>query len=249
MFSVLSTDLDADGRSELIVVDHVGTSNGMAMTWDRISIIDGVERPNPSWVRLTVAEFGDGAGTFVRRAGQPGNWILSTEWERSSTLDPQRGAGTYLVGRWFSYAKGRLVADPGVVVRRLLNGFADERSRDVLNQPHSFFLGGKGRAVDRDPGLGSGEVLSTLNGRIAGVRDDSYELAISDGRKIRAAFDVPYGQNADERIDHVGLTSLNRVLPKGVAPTALGVDVIGRSIRLVRYKDGKDTDKRVLWVD
>lgn len=250
MVRVLQADLDANGAGELIVVDLTGTTNGLAMTSDRISIVENAEGPKPTWISFVVREFGHGPGTFVRRAGQPGNWILSTEWERSGTLDPQRGIGSYLVGRWFRYEKGRLVSEPGIVVRRLLNSFLAERSTDLEHQPYSFFLNGNGRMVAQDPGLGTGEVLSTIAGTITAITaDGDYEILRNDGRKTRATFSIPYGDNPPEHIDHVGLSSIKRVLPEGVPPSALGIDAVGHVARLIRYRDGKDSDKRVLWLD
>ena len=248
----LAAHLDADGSEELVVVDHVGTSNGMAMTLDRLWIIADYTTAGRSWLSFTVNELGSGPGTFVQRADLPGTWILSSEWERSETLDPQRGYGTYLVGRWFRYEKKRLVSEPGVIVRRLLNSFADERSRDMDHQPYSFFMNGKGRAVERDPAFGSGEVIGTLRGTISrviqGDASAEYELVLADGRRTRATFAIPYGADPPEHIDHVALGAINRVLPAGVPPSAVVGDVTGRTVRLTRYKDGR-ADKRVLWID
>ena len=252
-FELLLTDLDADGNDELIVVDHIATSNGMAMTIDRISIVANYRRDDRTWVSFTVDEFGTGPGTFVRQAGRSGFAIFSTEWERYTSLDPQRGYGTYLVGRWFRYEGGRLRAEPGILVRRLLNSLDAERSKPSDNRPYSFFTDGKSRTVERDPALAAGNSLGTLRGIIERVNPDGYggasfDLRLDDGRRTNAIFGYPYGENPGEHIDHLALTSINRVLPEGVLPAAVIGDVTGRRVRLERYQDGKG-EQRVLWID
>lgn len=255
MFSVVAADLDADGSEELIVVDHVATSNGMAMTLDRVSVVSGYATPAPAWISFNVAEYGNGSGTFVTRSNQPGAWIFATEWARSETLDPERVQGSYVVGRWLRYAKGKLTQEPGVLVRRLLNSLVEERAHDIGRkdspQPYSWFLNGKGRVVERDPALGNGKILETKQGRIdrvtAKYASADFDLRLDDGGKLQATFDIAYGEQGREHIDHVGVAG-GRILPEGVLPGVVMGDVVGRPIRLVRYADGK-TDQRVLWID
>ena len=253
MIQLLMADLDGDGSQELIVVDHIATSNGMAMTVDRISIVSDYRRDDRSWISFTVDEYKKGPGTFVRREGRSGLAIFSTEWERYQTLDPQRGYGTYLVGRWFRYVKGRLVPEPGILVRRLLDGFDAERSKDSEDQPYSFFVNGKGRAMEGDPALVSGSSLGTVRGTIERVTPNGdggadFTLRIDDGRRIDATFGYPTGDKPDEHIDHIALTSMNRVLPEGILPSSVIGDVLGRRVRLERYQDGKGQQK-VMWIE
>jgi hypothetical protein len=204
-------------------------------------------------ISFTVREYGTGPGTFVKRSGQPGLAILSTEWEQYESLDPHRGSGTYLVGRWFRYAKGRLQPEPGILARRLLNSFVDERSNDVEHQPYSYFANTKGRVLARDPSLGEGVALETLSGILERVTADDhggadFELRLDDGRRITASFLNQSSHQPRERIDNVALAKLNRVLPQGVLPMAVVGDVTGRHVRLERYKDGK-RENRVLWIE
>jgi len=248
MFSLLVADLDADGAEELIAVDHLSTTNGMAMTMDRLTVIADSASSRRSWISFGVAEYGDGSGTFVTRSDRPGTWILATEWSRSDTLDPQRGYGSYIVGRWFRYQKGRLIADARPLVRRLLNSLDQERSAAAPAQPYSWLMNGKGRIPERDPALGSGEVLGIVRGTIDRVTDENgysaFHLRLADGRAVNAKI---FGEAPDERIDHIGLSG-ERILPSGVPPSAVVGDVTGRTVRLTRYKDGTK-ELRVLWID
>ena len=146
ILDVFLADLDADSRPELVIADRLAASNGMAMTRDEVFIVSRFESLDRSVVRFTAAEYH--GGMFVRRAGRSGRWILATDWEGSSVLDPRRGRGTYLVGRWFRFANGRLVREPGVLVRRLLDSFALERAGMGPTAPYGWFLNGKGRSVE-----------------------------------------------------------------------------------------------------
>lgn len=267
MFDVRLGDLDSDGMDELVVVDHLSTSNGSAMTRDRVTIVSRYLAPDRSWLSFVVAEYCRecGEGTFVRRPGQSGAWIFATEWASSEVLDPRRGYGNYVVGRWFRYLPGKLVQEPGVLVRRYLNSLDRERFENREGSPYSWFANGKGRSVTVDPAMGDGHVIRSITGTIdSGPGDDpdraGYVVRFDDGRHIEFLFYVPVqslfatggGGAPDtgaskERIDHVGFITTGRILPEGVPPTALMGSVVGRRVKVDTYRDGT-REQRVLWI-
>jgi hypothetical protein len=232
-------------------------SNGLAATWDELFIISRYVSPDRSVVRFRVNEYGKD-GTIVRRAGQSGWWILATEWDRSSILDPKRGSGAYMVGRWFKYPAGRLVREPGTLVRRFLVSFVRERLSDGPGAPYAWFVDGKGRSPAIDPALGDGRVVRSLGGsveRVESVAGDPpegtvYRIRLETGDQIEAL--LGYTGRIEHlprvAIDHIGLASNGRILPEGVTPDAVIGDISGQRVRLSEYKDA-DRLRRVLWIE
>jgi hypothetical protein len=252
LFDVRVGDLDSDGSDELVVVDHESTSNGIAITTHNVIIVSRYLSSNRSSLNFEIQEYcgGCGEGTFVRRPGWPGTWIFATEWMSSEVLDPQRGRGNYVVGRWFRYLGGKLVREPGVVVRRYLDSFDRERSVKNPDTPYSWFLNGKGRSVTLDPAIGDGHVIRSLAGAVVSVpgsdpsRPD-YVVRLDDGRQVGFVFTnwLP----SMERIDHIGLADIGRILPKGVSEDVVIGNIIGYRARIDTYRDGTG-EQRVLWI-
>lgn len=118
-------DLDGDGLGETIVSELQTVGNGLGIRHYRLSIFDGRD-PARAPVQVAVQDF-DPAGSFVRPARGGDCRLIATRWSELS--DARRGEGMYLIGQWMRYSQGRLEHDPDrpVVVRRLLNSFADAR--------------------------------------------------------------------------------------------------------------------------
>jgi hypothetical protein len=255
MFDVRVGDLDGDGSDELVIADHLATSNGMAVTEDNVIIVSAYSTAARSSLSFSVQEYCHecGEGTFVRRAGRPGVWIFATEWMRSTALDPRRGSGNYVVGRWLRYSHGKLIREPGVLVRRLLNGFDRERSESRPDTPYSWFVNGKGQSPTIDPAMGDGRVIQSLSGVVERIpapdpAQSGYVIRLDTGQRTEFTFRTVSTPNAAAQLfDHVGLSANGQILPLGVSEANVLGNVIGHKARIDTYRDGEG-EQRVLWL-
>lgn len=128
-FRVMKADLDSDGNPEFVVEVWVSVSNGMAISYSSLFVVDG---RNPATVSpaIPVEDFGI-LGTLSRSLGGSQCRILETRWCYGS--DPVRGPGLYLVGRWLGYRSGLVEIDASrpTVCRRYLRSFEKERNSAV----------------------------------------------------------------------------------------------------------------------
>ncbi len=122
-FVVLQTDLDGDGRAELIVANRASEANGVAVRSWQIAIVDGTR---------------DAATHFVSQDWGPdslsGTTLLVTEWE---VVLPK----ATFVGREYAYKNGHLEATKDPVRRRALTpAFETERraSTELIRTPRKF---------------------------------------------------------------------------------------------------------------
>lgn len=122
-------DLDGDGRDELVVATLRAVSNGMAVQYWSLCVLDGA-RPTtpPACIELEDYPF------FSQLTRQPHTQrcrLLVAQWRWGS--EPRRGDGLYLVGRWHDYADGALRPTDGrpLIARRYLYDFAARRARTV----------------------------------------------------------------------------------------------------------------------
>ena len=130
-FEVLTGDLDNDHRPELIVANHDGTSNGLAVDYWTIFIFTDPDFKNfTAPLTFSVEEYGS-FGTFVTSGGRVN--ILTTSWVSNKDPKHRRDWGTYLVGQWWRYESGDLrpqLARP-IIARRYLFSFERERNDAV----------------------------------------------------------------------------------------------------------------------
>ena len=255
-FDLFLGDLDGDRSDELIVVDRLGTSNGMPIPTDQVTIVSDYASERRKFVSFWVRDYA--GGTFVTRPGRSGTWIFATEWMWDLNLDPRRDSGNYLVGRWFRYNRGRLVPQPGVLVRRLLLSFYDERAQGADGAPYVWFANGKGRVVTPDPALGNGREVRSRRGTLVRVddgdatRDPVYALRLDGAVDLEVTFEYSSPASPSrQRIDRIrvsGVDGRRYVLPMGVAPTSVIGDVVNKSVRLVTYRDG-DRERQVMWIE
>jgi|GEM_PF-4314549 len=118
-------DLDGDGARELIAAVYITTSNGIALSYYTIVIVDG-RHPNHYLSFGTI-----GWGTAARAASRDDDPRLDSLLLRShgrcmvapesfeSLRDPVLGEGNYLVQRLFPYRDGRLELQRPVDLRAL----------------------------------------------------------------------------------------------------------------------------------
>jgi hypothetical protein len=147
-FSLLLADVDGDGRSDWLVVQHMGVSNGMGVayanlcTW--LAAAAGkapVCRAVEDWGALSV---------LLQEPGRVGCSLLDAAWEPGS--EPRRGEGTYALGRVWRHQHGAWQAVPlserALLARRLLRSFERDRERlPVLNRKRLWTQHPDARAV------------------------------------------------------------------------------------------------------
>ena len=128
-FRVQLADLDGDGRDEIVVGTIDSVSNGMAVQYWSLCVIDG-RRPGPAPSCVALDDF-PFFGMLTRAPGARGCRALETHWRWGG--EAKRGDGLYLVGGWLAYRHGKLAPDATrpLVARRYLYRFAAQR-RDVI---------------------------------------------------------------------------------------------------------------------
>lgn len=257
VFDVRLADLDADGRDELVVTDHLTSSNGMVVTDHRSIIVRHFEDKSRTAIRFDHQEFCSDcdAGTLVSRRPKTGMSIFAAEWMWDvSTLDPGRPSGNYVLGRWLAYRDSRLTPEPEIMARRYLRSLESLRHDGTPNAPVSWFSGVFSRPIARHPALGDGTVIGIQAGVIeaAGTApaDGLYAIrgkgSASGQYYVRGQAESP-GANWHS-VDAVGLRASRLVLPRGVSPELVMGLVVGRPIAIHQYRDGTLT-RRVLWIE
>jgi hypothetical protein len=115
-FVVQSTDLDGDGKPELLVASRAAESNGMMVRDWELAIIDG---QTDAVLHVLVQDWGSDA---VSEKGT----LLLTEWAMNA-------GHIVFTGREYSYESGRLEAVDVPVRRRVLNTLFEKERLAVIN--------------------------------------------------------------------------------------------------------------------
>ena len=260
-FQVLEADLDRDGRSELIVANHTGTSCGMGVRYWTIYIFPDPEFRGPQDpLTFDATDYG-ARGTFV--AHRDGIRVLTTRWLGSEDPQGKRQMGLYLVGQWWRYQSGQLrpVTTP-LLARRYLQGFANTRARSLghwdndSRAPYLWFSNRWTETMKVNPLTGPEEkdVMHGVLERVSthSMKPDTHlELIFksSDGRRLTFKYPGDYREPSTS-FNYIGDEASRRVYPDNYFPTALEKLWTGRRARLVTYgKGGQVEGQRVLWLE
>jgi hypothetical protein len=124
---VRSGDLDGDGVEDFVVSVMQTISNGMAVRYDDVFILNGRD-PSRHTRAIEVEDFPMFGGVTHSKVDKRLRF-LETRWISGS--EPKRGGGLYMVGRWMRYDGTDLHPDPvrPIVCRRYLYNFENERNR------------------------------------------------------------------------------------------------------------------------
>jgi hypothetical protein len=242
-FSAPRADLDGDGHQEIVGALFLGASCGRAVQYWELVIWDGAQPAKPP-VRFSVEDFGE--GTFARWDGERGCRLLATDW--GSGADPSRGEGTYFYGRWARYAGGNLtpVGGDGVLARRLLRSFQDERQQAELPTPLRWLRPRKA-TYRADPLLPAGSDR-TASGKVISldVKDGRIDLTIAlEGERIEYCYGTcPDGSPQLERI---GALPAGVAYPKGYWSPELSGWSFGSEVTM-SGRDRREPHGPVLWV-
>lgn len=256
-FEVLLGDLDGDGQRELVVANHDGMSNGMAIDYWTISIFSDAEfRSFQAPLMFSVQEYGS-FGTFVPTSGRVD--IFTTRWLNGEDPKGRRVPGTYLAGQWWRYKSGELhvVPDRPVMARRFLYSFADERNRTISNPhiPYTWFLDPKTEILRADLLLAS----KTNHVQAGVIQKVSLEPPTNPCRTVKMMF-RPDGENAVAYVyPEIGITKTSlryigdavtgRIYPDEYMPSQPQAWLSGRQATLATYEDSSQCgDVQVLWI-
>lgn len=237
-FMAMATDLDGDGRAEVVVDQLEAISNGLGVEAHRITIVDGAN-PGAAPVQVSVND-ARLTGSFVRPAAGGACRLVATTW--GPLMDTRRGEGVYLVGTWMTYAGGAVRHDPDrpVVVRRLLDSFTRE---DDPAAPFAYLRDRRAEAWTRGLPL----MLPPLAGRGAGTirvtGKGGYEVRLADGGLLRyagqggeLALVVDEGQAGGGAVAYFVDRATNRLYPEGYAAADEGWRD-GKAVTVARYED------------
>lgn len=248
-FEVLTGDLDNDGQPELIVANHEGTSNGMAVEFWTIFIFPDPDfRTFKSPLAFNVEEYGS-FGTFVTTAGRVN--ILTTSWISAKDPKGRRGFGTYLVGQWWRYKAGELkpLINKPPIARRYLASFAGERFDTVkldripfrwLSHPNTetvdtAFIARK--EVEKWPGII--QVVSTE------TNADKLKVVFKPNDRSAMTFIYPFAGGSDE-LAYFGDAASGWVYPSHYLPAEPKKWLQNRRATLRTYED---RGVQILWLE
>jgi hypothetical protein len=236
-FAARTVDLDGDGSQELVVENLDAVSNGMAVFYWTIAILDS------KFASPLLFEASDWAGGCIRASPGKKGTLLSTAW--SSSSEPARGDGLYFVGRSFSYVNGMLVPalDTPVTVRRYLFSFERERGR-TLNTgdeiPVRWLQHPSAQPRERDPILPS-PAPTEWHGTIVGVRQDPdedcwhIELETARGRQSVDYPECRHEYTGVTAVEMLGDNASGRLFPHGYRP-ADSSRLVGQQTMLSTYR-------------
>lgn len=252
-FYVMHGDLDGDRKPELIVANLDSTSVGISVSVWTIAIFPDSEFPDfQPPLTFRIKEFGT-RGTFVFSGGRTN--ILTTDWRYGTDPKGRRGEGLYLVGQWWRYQHGQLLALPKrILARRFLLSFQNERFNTWESDrvPYQWFLNRHTDLVAND--FITGPTNSSRSGVIESV---TVNKEGSSQQSIRIAFKPNNGEvidfiyadrnENDISIDRfLGDTVSGTVYPDYYLPPDLKKWLTGRRATLRTYVDRKG---EILWLE
>lgn len=196
-FEVMSCDMDSDEKKELVIASLEGVSNGMAVNYWSLYIIDD-KIDSQSFLEFGVEDYGNGSISWDDKARRC--LVLHSSWEELDDL--KRGPGLYLVGRWFKYNSGALnpVEDRRILARRYLFSFAKERGKGA---PLKWLSHTKTEKYTFDPIIQRLAQSKQIKGTICNVTrkslDEGLNITLETKSGERLAFVYP-GDYNDARI-------------------------------------------------
>lgn len=128
-FEVLSGDLRGNNKTEWIIANHEGSSQGVVVHFWRLYVLNPSDPSAPpiSWLN---SDYGPGSFALPSNTDAKGCDILMTYWREGH--ERGRNKGLYFVGSWFRLGFDKLELHPTrrKRLRRYLYSFALEQARD-----------------------------------------------------------------------------------------------------------------------
>jgi hypothetical protein len=259
-FEVLQADLNGDGRRELILANHDGTSNGLGINNWTIYIFPDSEFRRPlSPLIFSVEEYGS-LGTFVTEGNSI--LILTTKWLWGKDPQGKRRNGLYLVGQWWRYRQGELVPaiERPLLARRYLERFASERGRTFGDQraPYLWLKNPSAEVFKVNPLTGAQEkevkpgVLQSVSATPFTESETTAEIVFKpeQGSPFTLAYSAEDHQVSEGAIEHIGDAVSGRIYPDRYFPALRENWLRGKRGRLITYGEGAQYEQlKVLWLN
>jgi len=253
-------DLDKDGSPEVIIAALIGISNGMGISTFEINIFrDPVKSGDQKPLSFMLEEWGEN-GNFIFDAKRNDTSILVTHWQSFDNLDPKRGYGMYLTGKWFRYKDGMLrpAYEKPTLARRFLYSFADEMNRTWAD-PRTPYLWLKGKNSHRffSQPRERAQLIAVRSGIITDSQNyeggsKGFIIKLDSGILIET--EMAYnprtsGKNGDRYIvTDFGLSKQRFVFPFDLEPGIVEKKIMGRKVRLETYRDQYDYQYSQIWL-
>lgn len=254
-FWVYKGNLDKKNSDELVIVDYNGASNGLGVSYTTVYIFSDIKNGFNDLLRYPLEEFGE-RDNFIFDKSKSETLILATEWREYKNLDPKRGWGLYLVGRWFHLRNGKLkiAFDKPTLARRYTFGFEKERWETIgeyenNHRPYLWLKNPKTHKLYSEP-KESAEKISTFTGKIEKYTeinlDDKYEreftIRTNNNEKIICRFGLPYSGNEKEyqgklSIKDFGLLPRNLAFPQSFSPLSIFDKLEGKKVKIESFQD------------
>jgi hypothetical protein len=257
-FEVLRSDFNYDGRSELILANHDGTSNGLGVDYWTITIFpdtnfNTVVEP----LTFSVEEYGT-FGTFVADSHARLS-ILATRWVWTNDPKGKRDEGLYLVGHWWRYESGELVPqlNRATLARRYLFSFANERG-ETSGTDHIPYRWLKNARTERLKAEQiTGPSWRSETGVIADVstvtkpdseRSVKISLRAVDGSTVVYRYPKPEREGlADPGLDFLGDAASGSIYPISYFPSRIEAWLEGKRATVRTYGNEQQAEK-ILWL-
>lgn len=237
-FSATRTDLDGDGKDELILANHRTTSNGIAIMWFDVEVYAPGRRNGP---QVHYANAG-GQDPVRRRLGDRLCSLRAVSFESQPGL--WRGEGNFWVQRLYRYRRGRLLPHPKALVRRSRLGgprFA------VCSSPHPS-TAHNCRRFSTEVGLAgewwhhAGRVQRRVLGRVGGITSEHVVFKPRRGPPQKLSHWL-----GGSWLGRFGDRRTRRLYPAEYSTADRKRHWIGRRVARVTYRAGSSSFE-VLWL-
>jgi hypothetical protein len=258
-FEVLRSDFNHDGRSELILANHDGTSNGLGIDFWTITIFPDTNFSTVADpLTFSIEEYGT-YGTFVADNHARLN-ILATRWIWTRDPKGKRDVGLYLVGHWWRYESGQLVPqlNRATLARRYLLSFAYERGETSgtdrvpyrwLKNPRAERLKAEqitGASFRDEPGIIEDVTDVTKPGSERAVR---LKIQADDGETVYYRYPRPEGPGlSTPSVEYLGDAASGRIYPRYYFPAQIAAWLKGKRATLRSYGSIERTQE-ILWLE
>ncbi|MFL6374878.1 MAG: hypothetical protein ACJ73D_09445 [Pyrinomonadaceae bacterium] len=257
-FMAYRGDLDGNGTNELVVVTNEGVENGMGVTHVTAHIFKDPDKfPNTAPVEIPIEEFGPN-DNFRFNAKANRTDILVSFWDGSDSLDPKRGWGEYLIGKWFRYKDGSLLPEfeRPTLARRFLYRFARQRDNGwyAHRTPYKWLQDPSTHRYLREP-KENARLISIADGRLESYALDgendrvSLRINLQSGETIKCVVNYGFSDKNSTTIPimSLGLWRQRYAFPNKFDPTySLGM-LVGKAVKLENYSDQNDEKFSNLW--
>lgn len=257
-FEVLRSDFDHDGRSELIVANHDGTSNGLGVDYWTIMIFpDATFSTVVEPLTFSVEEYGS-FGTFVENQGHLR--ILTTRWVWLDDPKGKRGAGLYLVGDWWRYESGALVPQTNrpTLARRYLFSFAYERGDTSGSDrvPYRWLKSPRAERLKPEQITGASShseagVIQAVSAVTKTGSERTVKITFRGAGGSTVEYAYPKNDNyesVEQGIDFLADTRSGRIYPIRYFPARIETWLKGKRATLRTYGSGPQSEQ-ILWLE